>query len=89
MLALALTEITLSHPMGVVDLGGLCTEDGCTDRASQVSKICRNVTDVSATPIKITIAETVITARHQNGIVRIGRFDSGRPTTSTVTIERS
>ena len=36
---------------------------GCTGRASQPSRICRNVSDVDETPIKITIADTVITAR--------------------------
>ena len=36
---------------------------GCTDRASQPGRICRNVIDVDETPIKITIADTVITAR--------------------------
>jgi hypothetical protein len=36
---------------------------GCTERASQPGRICRNVIDVDETPIKITIADTVITAR--------------------------
>jgi hypothetical protein len=45
------------------DLAGLCTEDGCTERASQPGRICRNVIDVDETPIEITIADTVITAR--------------------------
>jgi hypothetical protein len=36
---------------------------GCTERASQAGGICRNVIDVDETPIKITIADTVVTAR--------------------------
>ena len=36
---------------------------GCTDKASQPGRICRNVIDVDETPIKITIADTVITGR--------------------------
>jgi hypothetical protein len=36
---------------------------GRTDRASQPGRICRNVIDVDETPIKITVADTVITAR--------------------------
>ena len=36
---------------------------GCTERASQAGGICRNVIDVDETPIKITIADTVLTAR--------------------------
>jgi hypothetical protein len=36
---------------------------GCTDRPSQPGPICRNVIIVEETPIKITIADTVITAR--------------------------
>jgi hypothetical protein len=36
---------------------------GCTERASHAGGICRNVIDVDETPIKITIADTVVTAR--------------------------
>ena len=36
---------------------------GCTERASQPGRNCRNVIDVDETPIKITIADTVVTAR--------------------------
>jgi hypothetical protein len=36
---------------------------GCTERASQPRGICRNVIGVNETPIKITIADTVVTAR--------------------------
>ena len=36
---------------------------GCTERASQPGRICRNVIDVDETLIKITIADTVVTAR--------------------------
>jgi hypothetical protein len=36
---------------------------GCTERASQPGRICRNVIDVDETPIKITIADTVVTAQ--------------------------
>jgi hypothetical protein len=36
---------------------------GCTERASQPGRICRNVIDVDETPIKITVADTVIMAR--------------------------
>ena len=36
---------------------------GRSDRAFQPGRICRNVIDVEETPIKITIAGTVITAR--------------------------
>ena len=36
---------------------------GCTERASQAGGICRNVIDMDETPIKITIADTVVTAR--------------------------
>ncbi len=39
---------------------------GCTERASHPGRICRNVIDVDETPIKITIADTVITARLAN-----------------------
>ena len=35
---------------------------GCTDRASQPGTMCRNVIEVDETSIKITIADTVITA---------------------------
>jgi hypothetical protein len=35
----------------------------CTDKASQPGRMCRNVIDVDETPIKITIADTVMTAR--------------------------
>jgi hypothetical protein len=46
--------VRLVRPFGVV---------GCTDRASQPSRTCRNVADVNETPINIIIADTVITAR--------------------------
>jgi hypothetical protein len=46
-LALALTEITLIHPIGLADRRDLGTDDGCTDRASQKRRICRNVTEVA------------------------------------------
>jgi hypothetical protein len=36
---------------------------GCTERASQPGGICRNVIDVDETLIKITTADTVVTAR--------------------------
>lgn len=36
---------------------------GCTERASHAGGICRSVIDVGETPIKITIADTVVTAR--------------------------
>jgi hypothetical protein len=36
---------------------------GRTDRASQPGRICHNVVGVDETPIKITIADMVITAR--------------------------
>jgi hypothetical protein len=36
---------------------------GCTERASQPGRICRNVIDVDETPIKITIADTLVTAQ--------------------------
>jgi hypothetical protein len=36
---------------------------GCTERASHAGGICRNVIDVDETPIKITIADTVVSAR--------------------------
>jgi hypothetical protein len=36
---------------------------GCTDRASQPSRTCRNVADVDETPINIILADTVIPAR--------------------------
>jgi hypothetical protein len=36
---------------------------GCIERASQPGGICRNVIDVDETPIKIIIADTVVTAR--------------------------
>ena len=36
---------------------------GCTERASQPGRNCHNVIDVDETPIKITIADTVVTAR--------------------------
>jgi hypothetical protein len=39
------------------------SSQGCTTRASQPGRICRNVIDVDETPIKITIDDTVITAR--------------------------
>src|SRR5215217_8871023 len=40
---------------------GLC---GCmAERAFQPDRICRNVIDLDETPIKITITDTVITAR--------------------------
>ena len=43
--------------------GALQGTRGCTTRASQPGRICRNVIDVDETPIKITIADTVVTAR--------------------------
>ena len=44
-------------------MSGEASVVGWTDRASQPGRVCRNVIDVDETPIKITIADTVITAR--------------------------
>jgi hypothetical protein len=44
-------------------LAGEAPVVGCTDRASQPVRICRSVIDVHETPIKISIGDTVITAR--------------------------
>ena len=63
---------------------GVASVVGCTDRASQPGRICRNVIDVDETPIKITIADTVMTARlADNATAR-----DPRPTSAHLDLQR-